>query len=300
MTRHIRLREYDPNLEVKARPTDEYLATCDQSLQDKEYIFRTDENGFIRTGLSDNHVDSRLILHLGDSVVENYWVEEHDRSSAALERYLRNNGVHASVLNAGKTGTTTVQSLNYLINKCMNLSLSGVIITTSIMDDMVYYDNGSLWVEIVEHNSSFTQTRYPRPKVELDDRIRALGLLHAICQECSLPFWVTTWGFDARAPCCAGLKLSGDAARQWLDRMTQANEATRQFAKLRGCGLIDLAQCLCGRDELFYDGLHPNALGCAAVGEATGKILVEHFRPKTTSFSHTFRRVFNRLVHKKE
>lgn len=87
MTRqHIRLKEFDHNIKKYHVPTDEYLRGAPQLNNGRAYCQQTDENGFIKTG--NCFSPDFTIAVVGDSFVENIFVDELSRFESVLERFM--------------------------------------------------------------------------------------------------------------------------------------------------------------------------------------------------------------------
>jgi lysophospholipase L1-like esterase len=145
--RYIRLREFAPMIYTGLVPSDGYLSGKD-SLEKKQYMFRTDENGFIMP--SKVHQDPDITLaFLGGSTTECLYVTEGLRFPFFAGKLLGNKLKKKVVsYNAGRSGNTTLHSINILLNKLIPLKPDAVVMKHAIndlvillLDDSYYNDN---------------------------------------------------------------------------------------------------------------------------------------------------------------
>lgn len=114
--RFIRLKEIAPLVETYHTPTPAQVECSDESLIVQPYLCRTDKDGYMMNG---NGIKSglRSIVFMGDSFVESMYSEETDRFVSQTERLLEVGGERFQCLNAGYSGSSTLQIVNSLINK---------------------------------------------------------------------------------------------------------------------------------------------------------------------------------------
>src|SRR3954451_12740314 len=111
MPRYIRLREWGVCQDTVRSPTDALLALADHSLLRYDHRVRTDDHGFIVSGGNVSPGSPRVLV-LGDSVLENLFVDASKRMCARLEAIFASRGGHpVQVLNSGMTGATTLHLL---------------------------------------------------------------------------------------------------------------------------------------------------------------------------------------------
>ncbi len=121
MRRAVRLKEFPPSSVIHNTPPDWYLLAKDSTLVNREYVIRTDQNGFILSGPNVKSAEIQVIV-LGDSVVEGMYVDEGARMCSCLESSLSGAvGTPIQVLNGGYSGATTLHLFNTFLNKVVPL-----------------------------------------------------------------------------------------------------------------------------------------------------------------------------------
>jgi hypothetical protein len=126
MLRAIRLQEFAPSSIIRYTPPDWYSA--DSSLERRQYLLRTDENGFILSGPEPVNSTKNLII-LGDSTVEGMFLDEDARFCSKLEtQIVETLGISVRVLNGGYSGATSLHLYNTFINKIIPLHPIGVVL----------------------------------------------------------------------------------------------------------------------------------------------------------------------------
>ncbi len=254
-------------------PSDEYLATCDNTISKKEYCLRTDNHGFIIERSFDNTITD-VIIYLGDSVVENLYVDEGMRAARVAARFLHNANRICEVLNGGVTGATSLELVNVIINKCLPLKPKAIVVTSGAIDMMALLSRYDYWSQIVGQGTISATRRSFNPHYFVD-RDSAIRLSSAVCEAENIPLVLTTWGFTERMLNCFGLRSVSHISHNWLGAAFEINQTTRQLANSTGARLIDLAAEMNNREQYFYDGLHPNAAGCELIGRKIGAAIEE-------------------------
>lgn len=264
--RTIRLAEHRPNQDRWVTPPDDYIAMTDGSIAQRPYRLRTDANGFIRTG-GDAPETDRPIIVLGDSVIESYWIDEDRRACAVLERLLRQAGKSIRVLNGGVTGATTLLLLDVLINKCIPLDPCGVVLVSGAIDGSAI-DNGGFWLTMPELSPVTNATSSPTRGA--GDRPKLLRLFKAACEVFGIPCWMATFGHRRSYDAFAQKHVS----QEHFVGQYRTVEWWNQMARDVDGGVIDVAAAIAGMEGIFYDFLHCNEAGCAAVAQVLFEALV--------------------------
>jgi len=151
--RSIRLREHTPNMSGVNRPNN-------KNLEKKDYLFRTDENGYIMPAKVHEAPDLNMVF-LGGSTTECEFVDEDYRFAH-----------HAGVLlgerldkkinsyNAGRNGNNTMHCLDLLLNKVLPMRPDVVVLMENINDVNILITNKAYWnnsrtrsLIVVEDNS---------------------------------------------------------------------------------------------------------------------------------------------------
>ncbi|MBV9862395.1 MAG: tetratricopeptide repeat protein [Alphaproteobacteria bacterium] len=283
MDRYIRLKEHGLNIDIQWEPSDEYLQVTDGSIAKRKYRIRTDADGFIRTG--DNRPTGRSILFLGDSLIENTFVEEDRRICAVLETLLRQDGRDLRILNGGKSGATTLDLINLLLNKGVPLKPAAILLLSGAIDVAACERKGTYW-NGSEHHSAvrhFNERVAAEPEdaeqlLDLQNRFRLLQILADVAGRFGIPLWICTMARRSKYDEWAAARYgSFELFRANADRIEAVNEVTRKFAEHERQHLIDLERLLDGRDEGLYDLLHPNEAGSRAIAEIICQRLSEFF-----------------------
>jgi lysophospholipase L1-like esterase len=142
--RTIRLREYRPGLQEKTSPTPTELKAAD-SLENKPYLLRIDENGFIVPSKKYAHPDKTLVF-LGGSTTESRYNQESERfpyvTGVLLEKEL---GIKLNSYNAARAGNNSLHSIDILLNKVIPLKPDVVIVMHNINDLTTLLYEKSYW-----------------------------------------------------------------------------------------------------------------------------------------------------------
>jgi lysophospholipase L1-like esterase len=134
--RHIKLRENKPFLNSFRIPP------YDQS---KKYDFKTDENGFVLPSKIHEKADLNIFF-LGGSTTECETVDELNRFPYLAGRILEaKTGKKINSYNAGKSGNSTIHSVNNLVNKIMPLNPSIIVRMDNVNDLSTLLYEGTFW-----------------------------------------------------------------------------------------------------------------------------------------------------------
>ena len=150
-TRHIRLRENAPNLDLKLTPSAIELSLS-ENLEDKAYNFSTDDNGFLLPSFS--HADSAknsdlTLAFIGGSTTECMYVDAEKRFPYLVGKSLSNN-VNKSQrkvnsINAGVSGNDSLNSINAYLNKVVPIKPDIAVLMHNINDLSTLLHEGSYW-----------------------------------------------------------------------------------------------------------------------------------------------------------
>lgn len=266
MRRSIILREFSPFETARHTPRSDYLIHCNNTVKEQEYVIRVDRDGFM-SWPTDEPRSVSPVIYLGDSIIENYFVDEDQRTAVWVRRKLDQAGFNCTVLNGGMSAATTLDLFNVLVNKCVPLKPRAIVLTNGMIDLTLRATGGSMWARAI--NPPVDTETIERPDV-LSERAMALSLIEAACRIAGIPLIITTWGCSDHIARCAGVRSFGELEFDWVAEARALNDGTRTFASRTQTPLVDLAAAMNDRDDLFYDGLHPNAQGCAVAGALVG------------------------------
>ena len=97
---------------------------------DGSWKFKTNEQGFrnYEDFAYEKPVDTVRIVAIGDSHTQGYECQQEYTYSATIERYLKNKGVNAQVMNTGVSGFSTAEALLLLEHDLVNYSPDFVVL----------------------------------------------------------------------------------------------------------------------------------------------------------------------------
>lgn len=274
--RYIRLKEMTPGTDRVYTPTEAQLETTDGSPAGEDYRCRVDGDGFILTGNPD--LDGAPLVFMGDSFVESMFAHEETRFVSQVERL-----IGLKCLNAGYSGSTTLQILNSFINKVYAAvgPNATIILCPPHSDRDNIYKPGRYW-----NNSDRGATILPvgRPGHEgIPEGVVAfqqmLSIFVAAARELGWQLILVTTpfrkaDFSHDAPLRRLYRRDRALYELGLKRRIEFCDAIRTMADKTGTPLIDLEEALKGRPEYFYDELHLTSLG----HNVTAQILATHLR----------------------
>jgi len=141
--RAIALREYRPSLSLRLQAGVE--ETDYDTLPQKEFVLRIDNDGFIIPSKKYEHADITLAF-LGGSTTECRYVEEEHRFPY-LTGVLLEQAFHIKVnsYNAARSGNHSLHCLNILLNKVLPLKPNIVLMMHNINDLMILLYEKSYW-----------------------------------------------------------------------------------------------------------------------------------------------------------
>jgi len=162
--RYIRLKEMDPHFCEVLRPSANDFKIL-EGVIDKDYLLRSDENGFILPTKIHDHPDLRLVF-LGGSTTECMKVGEDLRFPYLAGRLLEKK-LHLQVnsYNGGKAGNNSLHSINALLNKVVPLKPDIVVMMHNINDltillyDKTYWTNNAYRATLISRPTNFGTVR---------------------------------------------------------------------------------------------------------------------------------------------
>lgn len=254
------------------RPSKEQLDQC-IGLVDKDYLVSTDECGFIKTG---NDIDSNFkTVVLGDSFVESTFLDEADRFCSILERHDSRFGKFLGrVLNAGVSGSTSLNLFNCLLNKIIPIHPDLVIYVLPSNDASVhrycetYWNDSEYYANIIPPSKTNLVGGFDSNIMSIDF-IRIMSVFSHVCSVFGVKLAVATTVFETRY---RGEFIEKKyKSKAWFDANISArrflNDKLRSFAFINRIPLIDLEIAISGEDYLFYDDLHLNVKGSRLVAD---------------------------------
>lgn len=265
--RHIRLKEISPSTSRTSSPSESYRSYVDETLEAGPFLCRTDNNGFIITGNTVRSQSEKLVF-LGDSFVESIFSHETDRFVSDTERRLTASGIPLRCLNAGYSGSTSLQLVNDLLNKIYPIVGPGgsVLFFVPQSDVKLLGDPASYW------NSTALYAPIVPPAVPeasglepgLENTRRVLQIMAAVAQSLEIrlvlvasPYRSAPLGQDD----WLARRLRGDSYHRLLGWRSDLVDVVSSVASDLMVPFIDAAAYMRNRPDCFYDELHLNAKG---------------------------------------
>ncbi len=286
--RNIVMRENSPNEDSFRSPFND---------SSKKYIFRVDENGFVKPSKIHENPDIKIFF-LGGSTTESELVDESYRFPYLVGRILEEK-THKKInsYNAGKSGNNTIHSINNLVNKIIPLNPDIVIRMETINDLSTLLYEGSYWnrnnsrsnIACFNKNTDLLRNfhnewdRSPYPNMIYDEKYRQiikaehrriLELFIAITKAAKAkPVLATQFNrIESNPDFTTG---HGDKKFNEIYRQLYAdfNEITRQVAKENNILLIDLARAVKPEERYIYDAVHVTNEGSKIVAQTIAREL---------------------------
>lgn len=288
--RSIRLKEWAPLLDIELRPTHEYLAATDGSLEDKKFRLRTDANGYILPPPHEMQSFDETFVFFGDSFVESTYISEASRFVAGVQARLYEAGIKARCLNGGYSGATTLHMLMGLLGKVGRSPATSIVLIVPSNDVLALIKKGGYWC--------MNDRRYapiiPVPEggeveaqhLDLNDIRAVLNLFVDACRRMQLKLVLATFPHraadyetDPWLPNRFKSAANCDRMRGWCESI---NGVVRAIATRLGLPFVDLDAEISAKSELFYDYLHMNEAGSRRVAEIFSEfIMLQHKQPVT-------------------
>ena len=142
-TRYIRLRENLPLQNLKLTLNDAELEFT-ENIENKTYVFATDENGFIQPSLIHKNADLTLAF-IGGSTTECMMVDEAKRFPHLTAELLSNEQFKVNSINAGVSGNDSLNSINAYLNKVIPFKPDVAILMHNVNDLSTLLHEGSYW-----------------------------------------------------------------------------------------------------------------------------------------------------------
>jgi len=166
--RYVKFREQPLNLNLEIYPNPNSLKK--NNLENKKYIFRTDEEGFILPTQNNKSPDYEIFF-LGGSTMENRYVDEGLRFPFLVGQNLNKKCQSKfKTYNLGRSKNNSIHSLNLLINKVLKFRPKYVVIMHNINDYIQFlYGDNFYWNDsdrqILSNNVNFNLRKYLKSKI---------------------------------------------------------------------------------------------------------------------------------------
>ena len=142
-SRHIRLRENAPNLDLNLTPSATELQLS-ENLENRVYAFATDDNGFLMPSFVHENADLTLAF-IGGSTTENMYVDAEKRFPYLTGKLLNNDKRKVNSINAGVSGNDSLNSINSYVNKIIPIKPDIAFLMHNINDISTLLHEGSYW-----------------------------------------------------------------------------------------------------------------------------------------------------------
>ncbi|SUB24951.1 SGNH/GDSL hydrolase family protein [Avibacterium avium] len=242
--RQIRLKEFSPDITKVHTPTDEYRQRAPRLEKGKSFFQRTNSFGFIETHLN-YQAESKVIL-IGDSFIENIFVDESSRISSRIEyEFLRHNK-KIKVYNAGVSGATGLGLINLVLNKIIPLKPDLIIYTqpscdfSALLYKSGYYNDSKFFGNIFPFSGKDKQC-YETIQENSYQLENNLIILSTMCKIYNIPLCIAT--------CCS------NSSKRQLKIMNDIIRKGDQY------DIIDLDEIMPRNDCNFYDKQHLTQIG---------------------------------------
>ncbi|PNP97629.1 SGNH/GDSL hydrolase family protein [Moraxella sp. RCAD0137] len=245
MKRAIKLREHGILASQIVNPSEKYAESKRHLSHRYAYQIQTDELGFIYSGRDFKPVNS--VCFIGDSFVENKFVDCESRWHSVLEKLFLENGNKIRVLNAGYSGATSLNILNTIINKVVNSNVRTLIYVLSSNDYGALRYHEGYWNKTKNHSnlllSEYVEEERGKPN---KDMFRAmLKSIYDLSRNFGMELYFSTYP-----------NLCDNKA------LMELNDWLREFCDENDYPLVDMDLLMQPYveqgQELFHDKLHMN------------------------------------------
>ncbi|WP_273392770.1 SGNH/GDSL hydrolase family protein [Actinobacillus porcinus] len=262
--RNIRLKEFSGHLNKIHIPSETYLKASPALKKNQAYSQKTDANGLMTTPYQFKH-DYHVIL-IGDSFVENLFVDESKRITNYLEKSFLQHTKKIKIDNAGVSGATGLNLLNTVINKLVFIKPDLIIYVQPSCDfaaliyEKGYYNDSQFFSNLVP------STNQDKPKYETISEnsyqiFNNISILSKVCEVNNIELCIAT--------CC-----SNSSKRQ----LKMMNDIIRENSHILGYDLIDLDNLIPRNSDIFYDKQHITEQGSKFIAD----ILYSYIDRKTS------------------
>ncbi len=143
--RAIRLPLYPPDRKLSWKPDRETLDARTEGLESRDYVIETDGDGFIEPGRIHENAEI-TVAFLGGSTTENFLMPADARFPHLAGRRLEAcTGRSVNTINAGRSGITSMHSLNIFLNTVVPARPDIAVMMHNINDYAMLHHEGSYW-----------------------------------------------------------------------------------------------------------------------------------------------------------
>lgn len=221
---------------------------------------QTDENAFIWSGRKFN--SDRKICFIGDSFVENKFVDQGSRWFSYLEKLLLESGSRIQVLNAGYSGATSLNVLNTILNKIINNGIDEIYYCISSNDHSTLSYDQTYWNTTKNHSNLLLSEYDEAIKGDLkpDNFPKVIRSIYDVCRNFDVAIHFITY------PNLCNNKALADINNLLRDTCQDFDYSLLDMDLLMQPHKVDF-------ESLFHDNLHLNERG----SELFAKIFFENY-----------------------
>lgn len=267
--RSIRLKEFSKDVNKIHIPSESYLRASPSLKKDQAYLQKTDADGLMITSYQFKY-DYHIVM-VGDSFVENLFVDESKRMTNYLEKSFLQQQKKIKIDNAGVSGSTGLNLLNTVINKLVFIKPDLIIYVQPSCDfaALLYeagYGNDSKFFSNLVPSGNQDKIKYETIFENLYQIFNNISLLSKACEVNNIDLCIAT--------CC-----SNSSKRQ----LKMMNDVIRENSDLLNYDLIDLDNLVPRNSDIFYDKQHITEEGSRFIAD----ILFSYIDRKTKGI-HSF------------
>jgi len=300
--RHIRLRELKPNQKTFRIPPNNF-----KTLENKKYVFETDENGFLKPSMIHKKPDLQIFF-LGGSTTECEYVDEKSRFPYLVGRILEEKTkIKINSDNAAKSGNNSLHSINILLNKLIPFNPNIVIMMHNINDLSTLFYEGTYWnnnkaitpivcnqknnKEFI-NNDQWSLSKGLNNNLELENVINDfkenLKIFISISRAKNISPILMTQANRIENNSNFNINRGEEFSKVYRQNYIKFNQIIRDIAKEEKVWLIDLAKLIPSEEKYIYDDVHLNKEGSELVAIEIEKNLEQFLKANKTKFNINF------------
>lgn len=278
MKRFIRLKERKITTFVHT-PASSYLEIRPTFDKLKSFYENTDENYFLNNEVA---IDSKNIIFLvGDSFIENIYCSTNKRISSVLSKKLSKESIDLKVINAGVSGTTSLNINNLVLNKLVTFKPKFIVVFIPSNDGYCMYLKGGLWNKNkrysnllgIDHANIFSEENIEE---KILDVCKNYTILKTICDQFNIKLVVST------SPIIDNnisriLKVDKDIHLTISKYRNLVFDHVIKHCKTLKIPTVDLRTNYSNKYDLFFDDVHTNDIGSQEIGNHLYTELIKHF-----------------------
>lgn len=244
--RNIRLKEFIPNATKVHFPSEKYLENSPQLLKNEAFYQSVNDNGMMEFPL-DMKVD-KTVVFLGDSFVENIFVNESGRMLNLLQKNFLKKNLNVKFYNAAVSGSTGLGLLNLFLNKIIPMKPDVVVYVqpscdfSALIFEKGYYNDNNFFSNIVPAKN-IESYHYETIYENLNQLQNVVTTISNSCQIFGIKLYMAT--------CCF---ISSKRQLKMLNDIIRYNSTL-------GYEVIDLDVLVPRLKDYFYDKQHVNSRG---------------------------------------